>query len=570
MQKTIKLFILFSIILSSCKKDALDVQPQDRIAESAVWADESLIKAYHNELYNGVPHGFYIHMYSKYTDEAYNSAPCCGANIFKQNTYTPDNISDAGGGDFWGGYMYYWNQGYTYIRKINVFLEKMGESGSLDFTDKKRLIAEAKFLRAFIYFNLIERFGGVPIVTDVYGLEDAASVKFKRNSFDECVAFIQKNIDEALPDLPKKYASTEANYGRATKDACYALASRLYLYAASPLFNPTHDNAKWQKAAAAAAMFTDSADRGYTLYPNYRNLFNQNSGAAQNEFIFTRNFTSSNFQQAPANNLGRRYGAYGGWWASNGPTQNLVDDYDMINGEPAFTWTGNTKTVNPASGYDPNHPYWNRDPRFEASILHDSSVFHGDLLEMWVSSTSQQYGYDSWKQSSDNPRTGYWIRKFMPEVQPISFAEHYTIPWPHFRLAEIYLNYAEAKFELGDEATCREYINKVRARVGMPDIPATVTGEALRQRLYNERRIELAFENHRFFDIRRWKIANVIENRPIYGMDVFLNMNTNVKTYTPVLLLQKNPYQDKMNLLPVATSEIQKNKGSLDQTTGWQ
>ena len=568
MKKIIAIFTIFSIVLASCKKDVLDITPLDRVSENAVWSDESLIKAYHNELYSAIPHGFYIHMYSKYTDEAYNSAPCCGADIFKLNTFNPDNIGGAGGGDFWGGYMYYWNQGYSYVRKVNLFLEKMALADALDFSDKKRLVAEAKFIRAFIYFNLFERFGGVPIITQAYDLEDASSVKFKRNTVDECVAFIQKNLDEALPDLPVKYASTESNYGRATKDACYALASRLYLYAASPLFNPTHDNTKWQKAAAAAAVFTENNDRGYTLYSNYRNLFNQNSGAAQNEFIFTRNFTSSNFQQAPPNNLGRRYGAYGGWWASNGPTQNLVDDYDMINGEPPFIWNGNTKTINPASGYDPNHPYWNRDPRFEASILHDSSVFHGDLLEMWVSSTSAQYGFDSWKQSSDNPRTSYWLRKFMPEVQPISFAEHYTIPWPHFRLAEMYLNYAEAKFELGDEAKCREFINKVRARVGMPGIPATITGEALRQRLYNERRIELAFENHRFFDTRRWKIANIIENRPVYGMDVFLNMNTGVKTYSPVLLLQKNAYQDKMNLLPVETAEVQRNDPSL-QTPGW-
>jgi hypothetical protein len=409
----------------------------------------------------------------------------------------------------------------------------------------------------------------VPIVTETYGLEDAATVTFTRNTFDECVAFIQTNIDEALPDLPVKYLSTEANYGRATKDACYALASRLYLYAASPLFNPTNNMAKWQKAADAAAVFTENADRGYTLYPDYRNLFNQNSGASQNEYILTRNFTTANFQQAPAHNLGRRYGAYGGWWASNGPTQNLVDDYDMINGEPAFTWTGNTKTVNPASGYNPDRPYYNRDPRFEATIIHDSTVFHGDLLEMWVSSNTQQFGYDSWKQSSDNPRTAYWLRKFMPEVQPISFAERYTIPWPHFRLAEIYLNYAEAKFELGDEVTCRQFINKVRTRAGMPDIPVTTTGQALKDRLINERRIELAFENHRFFDIRRWKIADVIENRPIYGMDIFKNLTTGETTYSPVLLLQKNPYQDKMNLLPVATSEIQRNKGTLAQTTGW-
>jgi starch-binding outer membrane protein, SusD/RagB family len=573
MKQIIKLFILSSIVLASCKKNVLDVTPQDRIAETAVWADESLIKAYHSELYNAVPHGFFIHMYSKYTDEAYNSAPCCGADLFKLNTYNPDNIANAGRlGDFWGsnsGYIYFWEQGYSYIRKINVFLEQMAASGSLDFADKKRLIAEAKFVRAFIYFNLIERFGGVPIITQSYGLADASSITFKRNTFDECIAFIQKDIDEALPDLPANYASTNKDYGRATKDASYALLSRLYLYAASPLFNPTNDKSKWQKAAAAAAVFTENNDRGYTLYPNYGNLFNQNSGAAQNEFILTRNFTSANFHTAPAHNLGRRYGAYGGWWASNGPAQNLVDDYDMINGEPAFTWSGNTKAINPASNYDANNPYANRDPRFEASILHDGSVFQGTTLEMWVSSTSQQFGFDSWKQSSDNPRSSYWIRKFMPENQRISFDERYTIPWPFFRLAEIYLNYAEAKFELGDEAKCREYINKVRARVGMPGIPNTVTGEALRQRLYNERRIELAFEGHRFFDIRRWKIANVIENRPIYGMDVFLDMNTNVKTYTPVFLLQKNPYQDKMNLLPVATSEIQRNKGTLDQTKDW-
>ncbi|MEO8174450.1 MAG: RagB/SusD family nutrient uptake outer membrane protein, partial [Sediminibacterium sp.] len=151
-----------------------------------------------------------------------------------------------------------------------------------------------------------------------------------------------------------------------------------------------------------------------------------------------------------------------------------------------------------------------------------------------------------------------------------SFAEHYTIPWPHFRLAEIYLNYAEAKFELGDEATCRQYINKVRTRasVNMPPIPGTVTGDALRQRLYNERRIELAFESHRFFDIRRWKIANVIENRPIYGMDIFKNLTTGATTYSPVLLLQKNAYQDKMNLLPVDRAEVQRNSPEL-QTPGW-
>ncbi|WP_346316216.1 RagB/SusD family nutrient uptake outer membrane protein [Chitinophaga sp. YIM B06452] len=568
MKKISGILLLLTVIASSCRRDILDIDPQDRTAETAVWIDENLIKAYHNELYNSLPHGFYIHMYSKYTDEAYNSAPCCGADLFKLNTYNPDNIGQAASGDFWGGYIYYWNQAYQYVRKINVFLEKMAAPDALPFNDKPRLIAEAKFLRAFIYFNLIERYGGVPIVTKAYGLSDVGSVSFKRNTFDECVAFIEKDITEAIPDLPAKYASNNENYGRATKDASYALVSRLFLYAASPLFNPANDQQKWQKAAAAAAVFTENDDRGYTLYPDYQRLFNQPSGASQNEYIFTRNFTTVNGHQAPAHNLGRRYGAYGGWWASNGPSQNLVDDYDMINGEPAFKWTGNTQSVNPGSGYDASRPYRNRDPRFEATIIHDSTVFHGDRFEMWVSANTDAYGYDSWKQSSDNPRTSYQLKKFMPEDQPISFQVTYTIPWPFFRLAEIYLNYAEAKFELGDEATCREYISKVRARAGMPPIPDAVTGEALRQRLYNERRIELAFEAHRFFDIRRWKIANIIENRPIRGMDIIKNLSTGATTYSPVQLLTKNPYQEKMNLLPVETAEIRRNK-ELEQTKGW-
>lgn len=565
MKKLTGLFVLLTIMLVSCKRDILDIDPLDRVAENAVWADENLIKAYHTELYTGIPHGFHLHMYSKYADEAYNTAPTwSGAGLFALNTFNADNITSAAGGDFWGSYMYYWNRGYQYIRKVNVLLEKMAEANALQFNDKPRIVAEAKFLRAFIYFNLIERYGGVPIVTKSYNLGDTAT--FKRATFDECVAFIDKDLTEAIADLPARYLSGEANYGRATKDACLALRSRVFLYAASPLFNTTNDKQKWQKAAdAAEALFS----KGYSLYPDYRKLFILTSGAAQDEYIFCRNFTTTNGHQAPMNNLGRRYGAYGGWWASNGPSQNLVDDYDMKNGQPAFTWTGNVQTINVGSGYDPNHPYWNRDPRFDASIIHDSSTYHGDLMEMWVASVGDKWGFDSYKNSGDNPRTGYVIKKFMPEADvPLNWQTIYTNPWPFFRLAEIYLNYAEAKFELGDEATCREYISKVRQRAGMPDIPATVTGEPLRQRLYNERRIELVFESHRFFDIRRWKIGSVVESRPIRGMDIIKNLTTNVTTYTPVSLLVKNPWLEKMNLLPIESAEIRRNP-ELSQTKDW-
>src|SRR5690606_10831736 len=144
-----------------------------------------------------------------------------------------------------------------------------------------------KFLSAFIYFHLIERYGGVPIINEVYELGDKEV--FQRKSFDECVAHIEKNLNEATPDLPDSYASSSSEYGRATKDACHALRSRLWLYAASPLFNPTNDKAKWQKAADAAAVFVANGDRGYELFPDYGTLFNRSSGAAQKEFILARN-----------------------------------------------------------------------------------------------------------------------------------------------------------------------------------------------------------------------------------------------------------------------------------------
>ncbi|MFA5328083.1 MAG: RagB/SusD family nutrient uptake outer membrane protein [Prolixibacteraceae bacterium] len=560
-----KILIIATILLSllSCSDNILDISPKDRLAEDAVWNDESLIKAYHTALYNCIPHGFKIHMMSKATDEAYCSISW-GIGIIPMGTITADNVTSVADTDWTGGAnLYYWNTAFQFIRKINVFLEKIN-TVTVSITNKPQLIAEAKFLRAYLNFQLIERFGGVPIITQSYQLGDA--ITFTSNTFEECVTFIDKDLTEAIPDLPLKYATTESNFGRATQDACKALRSRMYLYAASPLFNTTNDRAKWQKAADAAEALLSS---GYILYPDYRKGFILASGAANSEVIFARNFTTNNSHQAPMHNLNRRYGAYGGWWASNGPSQNLVDDYDMANGEPAFIYPNGVKTVNPASGYDPQDPYKNRDPRFDASIIHDNTVYRGDLFEMWIAGDGATWGYDSYKQSGDNPRTNYVLKKFMPDTDmPISWQTNYTIPWIIFRLGEVYLNYAEAKFELDDETTCREYINLVRARVNMPAIPETVTGEDLRQRLYNERRIELAFEEHRFWDVRRWKIAMDVENRPIYGMDIIKDGTTGVKTYSPVKLLERK-FTDQMYLLPISTDEIRKNNGTLLQSVTW-
>ena len=554
--KKILIIILALFGMISCNDDFLDISPLDRVSDDAVWSDQNLINAYHTALYNGIPHGFSRNMYSKFCDEAN------GVNkTLQMGTFTPDNISGYSGGN--DNYMYYWNRGYQYIRKVNLFIEKM-QTTNLTIDGKDKLVAEAKFIRAFMYFELIKRFGGVPIVTKSYEL--GSDELFARSSFDACVTFIETDLNEALPKLPIKYTSTDTNFGRATQDACKALKSRLYLYAASPLFNTTNDKTKWQKAADAAESLLNS---GYTLYSNYGKCFQTLSGEVNNEIIFGRLFTISNSHQMPMVNLGRRWGAYGGWGAGNGPSQNLVDDYEMANGNPAFIYVSGVKTANITGGYDPQNPYKNRGPRFDATIQHDGTVYRGTTLEMWIGSDSKTWGFDSYKQSGDNPRTNYVINKFMPDVNiALNWQTYYTNPWMHFRLAEIYLNYAEAKFELGDEPNCRLYINKVRARAGMPDLAATVTGEELRSRLYNERRIELALEGHRFFDVRRWKIAMVTENTPIFGMDIIKNATTGVKTYTPIQLLVRS-FTESMYLLPIEANEISRNP-NITQTPGWE
>src|SRR5690606_36695832 len=160
---------------------------------------------------------------------------------------TPDNVTSVAV-DHWtgGGNLYDWNVGFQYVRKINAFIEKM-EGDEIEFNEKRQLIAEAKFLRAYVYFSLIERFGVVPIVTETYNLADENA--FTRTAFEESLDFIDKNLAEAIPALPASYPATDANFGRATVDACQAFRSRLFLYAASPFSNPSNDLTKWQKAA---------------------------------------------------------------------------------------------------------------------------------------------------------------------------------------------------------------------------------------------------------------------------------------------------------------------------------
>ncbi|GAF02003.1 RagB/SusD family nutrient uptake outer membrane protein [Saccharicrinis fermentans] len=566
-----KILISFIAIISlfSCSDTNLDLEPQDRIAENAVWVDVNLIRAYHNELYAGIQDAKGPNMMAKATDEmCFNNTSRYPGPILNA-TLNSDNVSDRA--EFrGGGSVYTWRRDYSLVREIIIFLEKMESDVALDDDERAVLVAEAKVIRAYMYFRLIVRFGGVPIVTEAYDLD--SEFNLSRNTIDECVAYIEKDLEEAMPYLPETIYADDSNFGRVSQSAAKAILSRMYLYMASPLFNEDNDLTKWQKAADAAL---DLIDDGYfSLHPDYTSLFNAPSGSVNNEIIWGRNYTTSNYHSQPMYMLGRRWGAYGGWGGAGGVSQNLVDDYDMINGEPAYVKVNHVNTtVNPASGYDPQKPYLNRDPRFYQSINFNGTEFRGVTLEKWVASDGTSWGYDSYKESGDNPRSNYTLRKFMPglDIQSeLTWETPFTSPFHFFRLAEIYLNYAEAMFELGDEDVCRDYINLVRARptVNMPPIPDIIVGEELRTRLYNERRIELAFEEHRYFDVRRWMIAPYTEEVDLYGMDVIKDVNTEQLSYEPVMLFDRM-WDDKLYFIPIETSEILKTNGSITQTPGY-
>lgn len=530
----IQLCLIFALSLTSCN-DFLDRKPLDKMTEDDVFNDDALLAAYVNACYNAYPTGFEEAMMSSTTDETYTRHGKESSIIVSKGEMTPDNITSFDAGRF--SNFNYWEKAYEYLRNINIFFEKIdGANVSKDL--KSRLTGEMEFIRAFIYSNLIWRFGGVPIVTHSFALGDN-NYSLPRSSYDECVDYIISDLNDAIKRLPAKMEGE--NSGRASADACKALKARVLLYAASPLNNPNNDKSKWEKARDASLDVINLP--GYELAKDYRSLFLEDN----KEIIFKREYTKANGHRM---NLFNSPNGYDGW-GGNCPLQNIVDDYEM-------KLTGK-KPVEEGSGYDPKYPYQGRDPRFYASILYNGAMYRGRPVEVFIpkGKDSSQGDIGSWNTSL----TGYYLYKFMDENQSLS--ETNTQPWIFFRLAEFYLNYAEAEFYLGNEEECRDAINKVRNRESVKMPAVTESGDQLLEKLRNERRIELAFENHRYFDLRRWRIAEAYENIDAKGIEV-VKKDDGTFSYNPITVLERK-FLPQHYLLPIPRSEIIKSNNSLIQ-----
>jgi starch-binding outer membrane protein, SusD/RagB family len=601
-------------LVTGCNDDFVDTTPLTEVPAEDVWQDAGLTEGFVTDIYAGFGNGgLDEQMEASLTDEAIFTHPGRGINTV---TEARSNPADRG----WVNNTIDWPNMYQRIRAANLALKNLETPQFDDPALASRLKGEALFLRAYYYHQLVRYFGSAPLIDRPYELGEADYMA-PRNTFEECVNFIVKDCNDAAALLKGKTMAS----GRATEAAALALKSRILLYAASDLRDIPTAKAKssviaayakpeligyvsgsrterWQKARDAAKAVLDQPGLGYELNltapataaqgtTNYMNL-SLARGGGEKDMILGRYFIDAKSEGGAF--VGRNNGPNGYHnWAGNTPLQNLVDDYEMMDGT-RFSWSEPAKA---------QAPYKDRDPRFYATILYDGAPWKPRTPDVAAkdpfneiqtgvyqlgsaASPVPYFGLDM-RQSSvedwNGTRTGYYVRKFTdPNPAIIEQSGRQQIPWPIFRYTEAVLNYVEASIELGQDVEARTWLNKIRFRAGMPAV--TESGDALRQRYRNERRVEMAYEEQRFHDARRWMIApqtlgnkaKIIDIKGTLkpGADVKLYRYDPTKynyTYTPQDIasgIENRAWNDKMYYLAIHRDEINRNK-NLVQNPGY-
>ena len=418
--------------------------------------------------------------------------------------------------------------------------------------DLKALRAEARILNAYMYFELLKRFGGVPLIDKLYSLESHPDME--RSTYDQVVTHIVGEIDDVLDNDELEddwYAYDQKQYGRFTQGAALALKSRILLYRASPQNNPSGDTERWNDAAQAAHDLIELSK--YRLEGNYGNLFSGTTSHQSKEVILAYMTGANNTPETdnyPISTNGGKTGTC--------PSANLVDAYENADGTP-FDWNSLTP------GDD---PYAGRDPRLQYSIVVNDSQWNGRTMQC----------YDGGADGSgvmQATTTGYYLKKFLTDGLDLEKNQTSVHSWILFRYAEILLNYAEAMNEaygpdtdpFGDGKTARWAVNEVRGRVGMPPVTASDETE-MRNRIKHERRIELAFEDHRFWDVRRWGKADAESALGVPVKGVSITKTETGFTYATKIVGTRT-FQEKMMLYPIPQSEILRSAGKIEQNPGW-
>ncbi|MBX2920898.1 MAG: RagB/SusD family nutrient uptake outer membrane protein [Chitinophagaceae bacterium] len=551
MKITIRILLICFIINASCKKGVLDKVPLDMISDDVVWKDPALINAYLTQCYA----------------ETY-----VFCNVSTDNSW--DNLwkGDAGPAPMWinevsdesrtawlsdaypyksgnlkinGGLLEWWESAYKVIRKLNQFIQTVPSSPLEDDLKEKRL-AEARFLRAYNYFEMVKRYGGVPLITEAQDLDAPKDVLYPKRDKEQVIYdFVLSEIDASLNDLPE----TSNDLGRPTKYAALALKSRAALYAGSIAqfgtvqldgvtgIDASAANAYYQQAYNAADLVIHSGNYSlYKKYPddkieNFKNLFLDKNNAEQ---IFVKKHDENNGMGNGGNGWGYDFFQCplpNGWGSGN---QNavyleMVEAFEYIDGR-----TGDLDRNAIQQGLWTTDQLWkDKDPRFFATVYTQNTLWKGELLDYHKGilkpdgaiQTDGSYN-GILANGIQNKTTGFGVMKYLDESHGNLIGSNgdwatSSTDFIVFRLGEVLLNYAEAALYLGKPGDALEAVNQIRERAGVAPL-ASVDQDKIRQ----ERKVELAFEGHRYWDLRRWRVAVTALSRNFSGLQYILDYTT--------------------------------------------
>lgn len=626
-------------VIYSCS-DVLNQAPDGKISLEEVFGDNDKTMYYLNTCYSGInAKGCLYFFWSRgpvnWCDDSWDADDldvswAASRRYYDGNASASDFPANYNAGDS-GNESVSWARSFQRIRNCAVFLQNIPNAKVNSESDRSRWTAEAHILRAYYYSELLMWFGcSLPIIREPYTY-DADFSKVERSSFHDVVEFIVEDCDAALAceELPWRI-TTDSEAMRMTKAVAWAIKSRMTLFAASPLYND--GNNYWEEAYSvnkAAVQALES--NGYALYDKlnqaavwgdekaylptaasqYFNEYFCNSGAyaadpADKETIYQLR-DGANLDLANVDGIG----AILGYKTGTCPSQELVDAFETIDGQPVLDLAKpyldeqhlkpNYNSSN--TTYDKNNPYANRDPRFYATVYYNGSKRYCNWSTEAEKKSFENLGqgkgenvriittWDAYEDAKGNiinspeplmgrsmtgrtpTRTGYFQRKFL---HPNSGVEMRLNGARHkdYRLAEIYLNFAEAAMEAGHTDEAITYVNKVRARAGMPGLPAGLSGENLRQRIHNERRVEFALEGNRYFDVRRWHKPDEdlsATDRWITGAHI-THMQDCTYKYERTILKERQCYTNKWLKMPIPLTEVNNMRaitGEDWQNPGW-
>ena len=544
--RTILSVIVIALVSSAC--DFLETSVDRNSTGETIQTNYSAIWGFGRAIYTPIGYGFGMidsNIFATASDEAQQTSAQSNVIYFNKGMLN-ENINPL---------FTYYNNYYEGIRAANYFLDYVADGKGEELLAQNRNLvtdrvnyerdlqslawykAEAHVAKAYYYAELAKMYGGVPIIESF--VNDGTMVN--RSSYEEVVAYIVKEIDDHKANLALNWNDFTEREGRFTLGAALAIKARVLLYAASPLHNESNDPAKWEAAAAAANELLSNTELSYSLAPDYGSYFVGGAPLTSPETIYAVRRAQSNTMEAnnyPIATQGGKSGAT--------PTHNLVAAYEYV-GTP-----------------DPSNPYANRDPRLAASIVTNGSNWNGRTID-------QAAGGSDDMSRANASRTGYYLKKFLTDNLNLTQGQTAQHNWVAYRWAEVLLNYAEAMNEaFGPDAvpagyamSARQALQQVRDRASV-NLPAVTAADkdSFREVVKHERRIELAFEDHRYWDLLRWKDAMEVLNRPVLGVKVTKEgegWNYEVTEVAERIFFEKNYY------LPFLRSEIENSNNTLEQ-----